>query len=360
MRRLVIPIVAAMALAGCGGTESAEPGSTTTEPAVEAPTTTASTARVTTIVSTTIPSTAESTTTPVQQGPPRLLVADGRGVRVLDDGRVVEVFVEGEPISVALPDLTGGVVFQRAAEDSPIERIPRSGDQSEVLVPGRAWLEDVTALDGRTQVVYGTVVEDPALGSAEEAATYHLNTYDLEAGVGTDLGIVAHFESSWTHFDLGQERMLVLTATYGEPDACGAVWNRSQLMDIAGPDAMIGVAGPFFRRCDFGPGAEGATGSLRAGLAPDESTVAYIETVTREGGSATTFVVIDPVTLSELRRVALEPPFDSAHLDWDGTYAVVGDWEGTVRLLIGPDDTVTDLATPASGESSYFLWRQGT
>lgn len=365
MRCLAFPIVVvSLVLVGCGSTESAEPGPTTTETQVVAPTTTTSpvnliTTGPSTMSSLTEPSTTTpATTTPAQQGLPQVLVADDQGVRVLADGRVVEVFVGGGPVSVAFPDLTGGVVFQRAAGGSPIERIPRSGDRSEVLVSGRARLEDVTVLDGRTQVVYRTVVEDPALGSAEESATYHLNTYDLETGVGTDLGIVAHFESSWTHFDLGPERMMVLTATYGEPDACGAVWDRSRLTDIADPDAIIGAGGPFFRRCDFGPGADGATGELRAGLAPDESTVAYVETLIREDGHATTFVVIDPVTLAGLRRVVLEPSFDPAWIDWDGGYAVVGDWEGTVRLLIGPDDTVTDLATLASGESRFSLWRE--
>ncbi len=372
-RRLVIPIVVLMAV-GCGSTETAEPGPTTNDLTAETSPTTASPATTSTVEvtvtgsitgSTTIPSSAESTTTALPPGPPLLLVTDDHGARVLADGRAVEVFVEGEPISVALPDLTGGVVFQRAAEGSPIERIPRSGDESEVLVSGKVWVEDVAHIDERPQVVYRTLIEDPSSGCAEDddecrwwATTHHLNMYDLETGIETDLGIVAHFESSWINFDLAQERMVVLTATYGEPDACGAVWDRSRLTDIAGSDAMIGETGPFFRRCDFGPGADGVTGSLRAGIATDESTIAYVETVIGEAGSATTFVVIDPVTLRELRRLTLEPPFDPAWIDWDGSYAVVGDWEGTVQLLIGPDDTVTDLATLASDESRFILWRE--
>jgi hypothetical protein len=359
-------VVVSLVLVGCGSTESAEPGSTTTETLVLAPTTTTSSVNVTTTgPSATSSVTEPSTTTPAGNGLLRLLVGDDQGVRVLADGRVVDVFVEGEPVKVAFPDLEGGVVFQRAVDGSPIERVIRPGDQPVVLVSGRVSLYDVTTLDGRTHVVHSTVVEDPAAGCAEDddecrwsATAYHLNIYDLETGVGTDLGVVGGFESSWIHFDLGSERMLVLTATYGESDACGAVWDRHELTDQPDESSWIGGGGPFWRRCEFGPGAEGGTGNLRAGLAPDESTVAYVETLIREDGSTTTFFVIDPVTLAELRRVVLEPSFDPAWIYWDGGYAVVGDGQGTVRLLIGPDDTVTDLATLASGESRFSLWRE--
>jgi hypothetical protein len=372
MRCLAFPVVVvSLVLVGCGSTDSVEPGSTTTETAAVAPTTTTSPGNVTTTGPSTTSSLAEpstttpATTTPAQQGLLGLLVADDEGVRVLADGRVVEVFVGGGPVSVAFPDLTGGVVFQRAAEGSPIERVIQPGDQPVVLVSGRVWLEDVTVLDGRTQVVYRTLVEDPDAGCAEDddecrwqTIEYHMMLRDLSAGSQVDLGIVGGFESSWIYFDLGQERMVVLTATYGEPDACGAVWDRQELTDQRDESAWIGGGGPFWRRCDFGPGADGDTGSLRAGLAPDGSTVAYVETLIREDGHATTFVVIDPVTLAGLRRVVLEPSFVPAWIDWDGGYAVVGDWEGTVRLLVGPDDTVTDLATLASGESTFLLWRE--
>lgn len=56
--------------------------------------------------------------------------------------------------------------------------------------------------------------------------------------------------------------------------------------------------------------------------------------------------------------MALEPSFDPAWIDWDGGYAVVRDREGTVHLLIGPDDTVTNLATLATGESRFFVWQE--
>ncbi|MDH4117526.1 MAG: hypothetical protein OEX04_08755 [Acidimicrobiia bacterium] len=371
MKRVAILFVVA-SLAGCAASDSGASGSTTAEtipatPTVETtqakPTTTAATAGVT----------GESTTTsivmdsPTREEPPHLLVADDEGVRVLADGEVVQEFVEQAPVALALPDLAGGVVFQRTAEGSPIEWVARPGDEPIVLIQGKAWLEDVAAFDGGIHVVYRTVIEDPAAGCAENddecrwlATEHHLNTYDLDTGLETDLGIVAHFESSWTHFILGHGRMVVLKAKYGEPDACGAVWERSQLTDIAHPTAIIGEAGPFFRRCDFGPSSRDAGGTLRASLAPDDSTVAYVETAMQEEGGATTFVVIDSATIAELRRVTLEPSFDPAWMDWDGVHAVVGDWEGTTRLLIGPDDTITDLGALATAASRLSLWQEST
>ena len=186
----------------------------------------------------------------------------------------------------------------------------------------------------------------------------------LDAGRARDLGVVASFESSVSYV-LGDERMVVLTQTYVEQDTCGAVWEVDELMAVAGESAEIGESAPFWRRCEFGLASRGigceagCTGEMRADLVPDGSTVAYVETTYSATGAATSFAVIDAVTGEELRRLEIEPAFQPAWIDWDGSYAVAGDWDGDARFLIHPDDTVESLIEPTTSASYVLLWREG-
>ena len=152
------------------------------------------------------------------------------------------------PVALALPDLQGGVIFQRETPEefglqpTPIERLEAPGAAPEVIVddPTARWIgaESVTTIDGSPAVLYRIGITlpndcDPA-GPPECRWDFDrdlLVAHDLAQGADTVLGMVGSFESDTISYSIGGEVTAFRTHPYGTPWSCVGVFDATFLLE---------------------------------------------------------------------------------------------------------------------------------
>jgi hypothetical protein len=176
---------------------------------------------------------------------PPLLVADEDGIRVVEQGVVTHRFLT-EPASLAVPDLSGGVVFQHLVHDAtdlawddaagrhvlvwddggpdPILWIRAEGAAPEEIVShpdARLRLVDVAMIDARPHALYRSLIGGPATMDAAnwDLVLEWLALYDLERGETTVLGLIGSFESSFTELRIGGGLVAVTFHPYADGGA---------------------------------------------------------------------------------------------------------------------------------------------
>jgi hypothetical protein len=308
---------------------------------------------------------------------PPLLIAGADGIRIVEQGGASRSF-RMEVASLAVPDLTGGVVFQgprHAPTDlrwdeglgrnvhlwgeggpDPIWRVERPGADPVAIVThpdARLTLEDVVALDGRPTVVYRMMIggPEPQLGS-ERMVEERQMLFDLTSSTTRTLGLIGAFESDFTQLRLGGELVAVTTDPYGGllRTMVGAVPREVLDADVA--DDWLPTR--FHGRLHHGPGVECAAtdaceGWAVATAASDGTRLSWVEGTWPLGGSdrprPLEVITVDRATGDETMRVTLGPvgPTNvrARFIDDDGTFIVVsGVGPGDTVLLVGPGGAV--------------------
>jgi hypothetical protein len=187
--------------------------------------------------------------TPAPEPPPSrppVLVADASGIRIVEGSADPVRFFE-RPATLAVPDLSGGVVFQdltHVATDlqwdaalsrnvfgwhdggpDPIWRIARSGHEPEALIShpdARLTLVDVVVVDGSPHVLYRELIGGPASTDASWLIVLEwLVLFDLDDGGTQVLGLIGSYESSHTQMRIGDDLVAVTFDPYAEPPVTG-------------------------------------------------------------------------------------------------------------------------------------------
>jgi hypothetical protein len=335
-------------------------------------------------------STAQAPTTPAVEptpapsptgaaGVPDVLAADATGVRLVTATGVVSV--TDHPATLAVPDLTGGVVLQHLVHTptgfifgdetagrnvhvwdeggpDPILRVREPGEAPEVLVEhpdGLLTLVDVVLVGGRPQVLYRLLVGGPASReSAEDQVIEWLRLQDVASGQGRTLGRVGSFESSGCWIRIGGGLVGVTYVPYGEGATLVGSFPATDL-DGLGEDAWIPAVAT--DHLVLGPGTVCRPGDpcsawALATAARDGSRLSWVQGGVTVGPSGVvTPWPIDvrsagPIAAVEQRQVDLgilsaadaNPAAHPTGIDDDGTHTVVSGAGPDRKVLL-----VTDL-----------------
>ena len=258
------------------------------------PTSTSATSALTSTSTTSSP-TITTTTTAQAGSPPPILVAHQGGIDLWTPS-AVSPLLTGEPVVIAVPDLKGGLVFQRQGDppvisqpsSMPIMHLASSAAEQVVLIDGTAGyqlsLVQVVKVDSRPTVVYRRWVEDPNDCQAEECRWNFIHEdlvlQDLETGKERVLGTIGSFESSSVEVGFGGSTGVVGIVEYGGESACAGWFPAGLLLDRDEP-GWIGAGGPLTEVCTQGPSTTCPEGhecwgdSVSIGIDPGGSTVAY-------------------------------------------------------------------------------------
>jgi hypothetical protein len=329
-------------------------------------------------------------------GTPELLVADGSGVRLL--AKDEETRFTDASASLAVPDLTGGVVFQNLVHrptaferdeaagrniyvweeggPDPILRVRGPDEPPEMVVEhpdGLLTLVDVVLVDGRPQVLHRLMVGGPTTGeSAWDQVLEWLVLQDLESGEQRILGLVGAFESSHNTIRIGGGLVVVTHVPYGDPGA--TLIGSFPFADLNGleDDAWLpGLAEPFM----LGPGTacgptDACTGWALATAPRDGSRLSWVQGgVTYDSsGEASTWpveiLIAQPEAAVHDVRIDVgvptaagnDPADRPATIDDDGTTIVISGVGPARRVLLV---TATgDVVDPGLDGSVARFWTE--
>lgn len=384
-RRRSVLGVALLVVVACGIRPSLS--SSTTSPATMAPSSVSSgpTSAVTTSATTNPPTSSRQApvaTTTVPLARPVLLVADDEGVR-LEEGTS---FVAGEAVAIAVPDLMGGVVYQRPQRDilglrldeelgrnvyvwaeggpEPIWHVASEGASPAVLIDhpdAILRLVDVVELHGRPHVLYRQAIGGPGRESAAWVQVLEwLHLFDMSSGETQVLGLVGSWDSSSNETRLGGDLVAIAREEFGggEGTAVGMVPVARLGEQVAHrwlPNVMLDDL-------IFGPRHECEEMDCRnlwaiATAAHDGSRLTWLEGVWSDGTSSLLLKSAERFEteehlLSELGQVTHDS-WNGLSLDDDGRWVVFGGGGLSTVTLVGP----TGSSRIDQTVSSVRLWR---
>lgn len=317
---------------------------------------------------------------------PPVLVADASGIRIVEGPADPVRFFE-RPATLAVPDLSGGVVFQDLTHDAtdlhwdaalgrnafgwhdggpdPIWRITRPGHEPEVLIShpdARLTLVDVVVVDGSPHVLYRELIGAPASTDASWLIVLEwLMLFDLDDGDTQVLGLIGAYESSHTQMRIGGNLVAVTFDPYGDPPVTGVgsislATLEAEVEDDWLPSLALGhvTLGPA-AGCRFDTPCEGWASATAAS---DGSRLTWVQGGRQrsEGDTVEVWpievVTVDPVSSVETLRVNLgvaSLPISEAgerpdFIDDDGAFIVVSGVDASRRvLLVTPEGEVEDL-----------------
>ena len=360
--RWVAGAVAAVLTGACGG-PAADLTPSTTVPLTVATTTSAGT--------TTTPFRSTSTTLPAADVPD-LLVAHPGGINQVGAG--IDWYRRG-PVAVAIPDLRGGVVFQRDPPEAvPIEQLAGPGADPAILVErsgdDRLTALDAFLLDGKPTLAYTRTTRLPNDCPADDVeclwgfdVTY-LQFLDMATGSSTIVGVVGSFESDGNVFRFAADGYVSVWTPYGELESCVGFGPVSDLLGDFSQDGTLSARD----RCRIDPPDDCTDevlcrGGTRVAPAP-AGTFAY----TGGGFSAPLEVRVvaadtgDTVRRALIGEAATQTPrteFEVTWLEFDGDWILIGRRSllGSVlpTLVVRPDGTVEQLEF--AGRARFWMAR---
>lgn len=298
-----------------------------------------------------------------------ILLALDYGIDLVTDARTTRI-LEGRSIEVALPDLTGGVVFQESGQYEqgwppdpvPIEWIAEIGADPVVLVDGAGANAltpvQVAWIDEEPQLLYRRMTVLDEEGGDQIT---HLVLANLADGAEEVLGIIGAYESDFTAVDVGGDKVLVTWLGYGGEGACAGVTGLTALLTLTADDWVGSACGE--ECCVYGPNpgrVQVRSGVVHAALSPDGISLALL--VTEDDGSWR----LDEVHLEtdELRHVmeqtAEEGVWPTA-IDYDGSSYLIdldsptGQGEGANSVLY-VDSTGSVIQTIDARSGSFWIF----
>lgn len=317
-----------------------------------------------------------TTTIPVPDSRPALLMAGTRGVELVGADGWQRSLLTDRPVSIALADGHGGVVFQEEADRAPntVDWIEAPGAKAIRVVgvaEGVVILDDAFILDGAPTILYKLIHELPNDCPPDPEDCHwafieqDLVLLDLTSGTERVLGHIGSFESDFLTFRLGGDFVAAEYEPYGSAAGCVGLAGADYLLDQPGDE---GIHHP--QPCTLGPTEDCPAdaychGELAFALSADGARVAiaYDRTVNRatqttEGPpEPPVLVIVDTATADEIKRVTIgEVGQHPSIVDFDGRWAVVtmvDNAADSTTVLVGPDDTVTSLHV----EGFVQLWQ---
>lgn len=373
--RLALTIV--LVTAACGRAPAADTSSLATPPlttpvassitttAPTPPVSTAPSPSTTTTSTFSLVSTSSTTTVDVREPDHELalLISHRDGIDLWTPHQLSPV-LRGREVEIAIPDRAGGVIFSSWDEGlaGPVEWIPDLGSESRVLVedPDAMLMRpiQVALIEGRRTLVYrkwATLPNDCPTDDEECRWDYdreYLMLRDLDSGTDTTLGIIGSFESDYLAVGLGGDYAAITYNPYGSDNHYGTVVPLDALLRDASPERWIGRGLPgLFAGVEFTEDC--CTEAVRVVLAPDGTT--YLEVI---GGTWFEPIlgirIVDTATDDEISFTEIaDPGIHPYWIDFDGTNAVVGQWDAAQFLLIEPGGTITRL------EGRSTIWSGG-
>ncbi len=338
------------------------------------------------------------TTVPMAGFPP-LLVADSDGIRVVDEGAEVMHFLEGAVASVAVPDLSGGVVYQGGRHEitggrwdeslgrnvfeweeggpDPIWRITGPGQPPQMIIThpdAELTLVDVVMVDSGPKVLYRMYIGGAQAEPVFDVVLEWLGLFDLVSGETEVLGLVGDYESSWTQMRVGGDLVAVTFDEYGESSGTTVGFIPfAALREEVGYDWLPTLA---YDHLLYGPGAScsvsfGCYGWATATAASDGSRVSWVQGGRHwdTGGNVTVWPIevatVDPETGQETMRrmlgrasLPVSEPGERVHfIDDDGSFIVMsGVGSEDEVVLVTPNEDVITVGYPGATVS---LWETG-
>ncbi len=385
MRRLVtLGLAGMLVLSACGGADSGSPSTTPTTTSL-APSTSSMTPPTTT-------ATTSTTTVSTTQQPhivPPLLLADAAGIRVIGSGEQPEIRFSIEAAALAVPDLQGGVVFQREVRHptglrwddvmgrnvfewaegapEPIWHLAGPGASATAVVShddAELTLVDVVEIGGHPNVLYRMLIGGPGGDEAWHQVFGWLCLYDLMSGETRMLGLIGSYESSLTRIRFGGDLAAVAFDPYA--DSHGTLIGFVPVAVLGGDAEYNWLPSLVAADLTLGPGTECAgdldcTGWALATAASDGSRISWVQSATgwADGGPRQILPVevmmVDRASGVVSQRTELAPvaPDD----DPSGQARFIDDDGATI--VISGVGTTSDVAVVAADGGVAYLGMPG-
>jgi len=294
-----------------------------------------------------------------------VLIADRSGIDLwTEEGSTA--LLTGREITVAIPDLEGGVIFQ-GMDDDTIEWIRVVGEEPITLieseVSGIITPLQAARIGGEPQFLYTRQLRYDT-GEQTEMLEFDLQLvlHNLKTHVERVLGIMGSFESSGTSIDVAADRAAIAWTEYGDAGGCAGVIDLADLLDLDPDRWVASLCGPGCCRfgptpgCGFGIPCQGdAHGALSvtAALSEDGQRLAVGERLSVDQTRLTVFDLETDTVLAEL------PIEDHAAL-----VKFIDFYRETILITVSSNGhihaslvTMDGTETPLPDGNSHRIWR---